>query len=266
MARFYQIARLTAGRTIFPDADSLLIDLDGVEADELIENDMAFRAAVAPDVWFWLSGGGTLLLNDRYLPIVRRSLQARVNPGKFSLFTGRADNDAERVDPAGVMRELFEELVLYEQGALLMPRLAGSQPLIDSAYAAMRDAGIIADSPVRDFPLRPVALPTRPVAIRRHGSLRKHQITWTAGVNNDINVLFLFAAECDVERLTARDGEFQIENQAARPAGRSVYLLDVQDGQARLLSEVGPVFTLRREDASPSLQFLLDHYLAKPAS
>jgi hypothetical protein len=252
MARFYQIARLTEGTTIFPDAEVLRVDLDGPA--ELIENDVAFRAAAAPDNWFWLSGGGTLLLNDRYLPAVQRAADARVNPGKFSLFTGRADNETERANPELLARELFEELLLYEAGTLLLPELAGLQSVIDTAYAGMRDAGVIAPGASRALPLTPVKLADRPVRIRQGGVEREHRLTWAASTNNDINVLFLFAARCDLASLSARDGEFHRDS---GQAGRAIYLYDLADGSARPLSEPGDTRALAETDMTPPLRFLL---------
>ena len=258
MSRFYQIARLTVGVTIFPSEEGLRVDLDGLTPADLIENDVAFRTAAAPDVWFWLSGGGTLLLNGRYLLVVQRSLDARVNPGKFSLFTGRADNDAERADPALMARELFEELLLYEGSTLLTPRVDAWQPVIDAAHAAMRAAGIIEPGSARDIILTPVALPTRPVVIRHRGAEREHALAWTAGANNDINALFLFAADCDIARLAARDGEFHVAGGNAHKAGRQIFLLDLLEGFARTLSEGQPVCLPQRDAMTPPLQFLLD--------
>lgn len=258
MARFYQIARLTSGQTIFPHEAGLRIDLDAVKPDDLIENDVAFRTAVAPDTWFWLSGGGTLLLNNRYLAVVRRSPEARVNPGKFSLFTGRADNDAERADPSLIVRELFEELLLYEDGTLLMPRFPAIQPLVDEAYDVMRKVGVIPDGPVRDMPLTPVALPARPVAIRHGGVWRDHRLAWTVNANNDINLLSLFAAECDIGRLVVRDGEFHVANGVTHRAGRDIYLLDLEEQAAKPLYP-GRLAGIPPTDAmTPALRFLLD--------
>ena len=257
MPRFYQIVRLTAGRTIFPDAQALRVDLDGVTPQDLIENDVAFRAAAAPDAWFWLSGGGTLFLNGRYLPVVQRSPGARVNPGKFSLFTGRADNAAERVEPAFLVRELFEELLLYESGTLLAPKLAAAQAVIDTTYSVMRQAGIVAPGPSRELALTPVALPTRPVVIRHQGWERTHHLAWIATANNDINALSVFAAECDIARLTARDGEFHVDGGTVTPAGRAIFLYDLQTRTARPLSGPGEVRALAPEDTTVSLAFLL---------
>ena len=258
MTRFYQIARLTEGKTIFSEAEKLRIDLDGVMPADLVENDIAFQAAVAPQTWFWLSGGGTLLLNDHYLPIVRRSADARINPGKFSLFTGRADNAAERARPALMVRELFEELLLFEDETLLVPQLEGFQDMVDAAHGAIREAGVLDDGPWRALPLTPVPLTTRPVSIRHQGAERQYQLSWTASPSNDINVLFLFAAECDLARLSARDGEMGAAGKTALRACRDIYLYDPRSRMARPLTPAGEQRIIAREDMTGSLSFLED--------
>jgi 8-oxo-dGTP pyrophosphatase MutT (NUDIX family) len=258
MERFYQIARLIEGCTIFPEAGRLRIDLDGVMPQDLIENDVSFQEAIAPQSWFWLSGGGSLLLNGHYLLVVRRSPGARVNPGKFSLFAGRADNAQERAEPPLLVRELFEELLLFEDDTLLVPQLADLQPVIDTAYDAMHQAGILADGPGRPLPLTQVPLPTRPVRIRRQGIEREHQLSWTAGPTNDINALFLFAADCDLARLSARDGEFHAAHGTVTRAGRDIYLLDLNGGTASPLWSAGVLCKPERNDMTPVLQHVVD--------
>jgi hypothetical protein len=258
MARFYQIARLAEGKTIFPETERLRIDLDGVTREDLIENDVAFQAAIAPRSWFWLSGGGTMLLNGHYLLIVRRSADAPVNPEKFSLFTGRADNAVERAKPVLVVRELFEELLLFEGDTLLVPQCEDFQDIIDTAHAKAREAGILKNGPRRAWPLTPVPLKTRPVEIHHQGIDREYQLSWTAGFANDINVLFLLAAECDLERLAARDGEFNCRLDKGANAKRDIYLYDLRSRAARALTRAGDQRSISREDMTEPLRFLED--------
>ena len=258
MTRFYQIARLTEGKTILLDAEKLRVNLDSVAPADLIENDVAFQAAIAPQTWFWLSGGGTLLLNGHYLPIVRRASDARVNPGKFSLFTGRADNTRERAQPDLMVRELFEELLLFEGGTLLVPQLEDCQGIIDTAYKTVHDAGVTNDVPQRPLPLTRVLLKTRPVAIRYQGVEREYQLSWTAGATNDVNVLYLLAAQCDLPHLTAQDGEFRGGQNKATGPGREIYLYNFHSRMAHALTRPGDQRAIAREDMTEALRFLED--------
>jgi hypothetical protein len=259
MPRFYQIVRLIEGRSIFPHPDKFLVDLDAARESDLIENDIAFGAAIAPGTWFWLSGGGTLLLNGRFLVLVQRSAQARVNPGKYSLFTGRADDEVERAEPLMLIRELFEELLLFEKGVLLAPQLDDWQPLVDRAHAGMREAGILGrDVAQRPLVLTPIRLPDSVMRIRHNGAARDHRFTWTASFTNDINALFLFGAQCDIDRLTARDGEFYRDDggQVVR-SERELYLYDLTTEMAHPLTSEGDARLVGRVEMTEPLQYLI---------
>jgi hypothetical protein len=262
MPRFYQIAQLTRGRGIDVSAGALTIDLDA--RDALIENDEDFRAAVAPDTWFWVSGGGTLLLNGRYLVVVQRSPDARVNPGKFSLFTGRADNAQERADPSLLVREMFEELLLFEGDTLLKPRLEGHEAMIATAYSALRETGALAGEPCRVLDLTPLPLATRQVRIRHGGTETEHALSWAVGPVNDVNALFLFGAECDVSGLRGKDGEFHKQGDLIVHADRALYLLDVASGSAAGLSPGMPTCVPPREDMTYLLQSVLEEVARGP--
>ena len=259
MPRFYQIVRLIEGRSIFPPPGNLLVDRSETRKNDLVENDIAFGAAIAPGAWFWLSGGGTVLLNNRYLVTVRRSAQARVNPGKFSLFTGRADDGVERAAPQALVRELFEELLLFEDGVLLTPQFEPYQPLVDQAYATMRSAGLLShDGAGRPLPLTAVKLPDQTVRIRHEGVEREQRLTWVASPNNDINVLFLFGATCDLGKLTARDGEFYRDDDGlVVRSERELFLYDLTDGTARPLTGKGGARPVGRDEMTEPLQWLI---------
>jgi hypothetical protein len=258
MARFYQIARLAEGKTIFPETERLRIDLDRVTREDLIENDVAFQAAIAPRSWFWLSGGGTILLNGHYLPIVRRSAGARVNPGKFSLFTGRADDAQERANPTLLVRELFEELLLFEGETLLVPQCEEFQHVIEKVRGATGATGVLKDGPQRPLPLTAVPLKTRPVEILHQGVEREYQLSWTVGPSKDINVLYLFTAECDLKRLSARDGEFDVSSGRSVGAGRDIYLYDLRSRAARALTCEVDQQSISRAEMTDPLRFLED--------
>lgn len=268
MPRFYQIVRLIEGRSIFPHPGSFLVDLDAAHESDLIENDIAFGAAIAPGTWFWLSGGGTLLLNGRFLVVVRRSAQARVNPGKYSLFTGRADDEVERAQPRMLVRELFEELLLFESGVLLVPQLDDWQPLVDRAHAGMREAGILdREAAQRPLALTSIGLPDSLMRIRYKGATRDHRFTWTANSSNDINALFLFGAQCDIDRLTARDGEFYRDDDGqVVHSERDMFLYDLVAGTARPLTGKGGARLVGRAEMTEPLQYLIGLCQPQPES
>jgi hypothetical protein len=257
MRGFYELAKLRRGWSLRLDDDRLSIDLDRVRDGDLIRDDRALSAARGKDTCFWVSGGGGILLNRRYLPIVQRSLGSRVNPGRFSLFTGRADNAEERANPERMSRELFEELVLFQGKSVLLPRWQPQQDIIIGAYGRLSAAGIVQrGSPLRPLDLEPVPLPTRDVAVKSAGARRSHALAWHMDEKGDINVIFVFSAECDIETLTAVDGELS-GNARSTGGGRQILLYDLQGGPARVLSRGGGTVTIAPDNMTEILRHVL---------
>lgn len=230
--RYYKIARLTRDRSIFPAPDRLTVDLAHADGVNMVCDDEAFLNGQGPDSFFWASGGGTLLLNGRYLLLVQRSERARVNPGKYSLFTGRADTMKELLNPRLLVRELFEEIVLSSGDTLLWPQHAEFQEVIDAAYADLAKAGII-DPAARRAPLelREEELPTRAVRILTPDGPVDHRLCYHVNGRNDINVLFLLGATVDLASLTAADGEYHVSNGKVVRANRRIAFYDLQTGR-----------------------------------
>ena len=54
---------------------------------------------INPDIYFWVSGGGSFFINKKYIFLVKRSSDSKINPDKFSIFTGRANNIGELKNP-----------------------------------------------------------------------------------------------------------------------------------------------------------------------
>jgi|GEM_PF-2309709 len=244
--RYYEIVRLRLGTGIKLAPGRLEVDLDTTGDDDLIHDDTAFRRAMGEDSYFWISGGGSLILGGRWVPLVQRPLDALTNPGKLSLFTGRADTPAERADPRLMIRELFEELVLMRNGKSLKPLLADAQPLIDQAWAGLIGAKIVDPATVEDLPLRPLELPAQELSIRADGTTRHLSLACHINGRQDINVLFAYAADLTPDGLTARDGEFHPTGTTPLLQGRTIVLYDAAAGTIRPLSEAGPEYPADR--------------------
>lgn len=200
---YYSIARLRRGSGVVINGFDIDVDLDAIGHDDRIDNDVSLIAARDVDSYFYVSGGGSLLLGGRHLLVVRREADARVNPGRLSLFTGRADNSSEWESPWMVVRELFEELVLFADGEMLYPRCRRFQAIIDTVYSkAERGTGSFA------LNLIETDLSTGTLKVRRAGrTVCEMQSFCHINSQNDINLLFLFEADLDLGRITAIDGE-----------------------------------------------------------
>ncbi|MFK7825074.1 MAG: hypothetical protein AB8G05_13040 [Oligoflexales bacterium] len=69
----------------------------------------------------WASGGGTYLINDEWIPLVKRDGSSPTNPNKLTIATGRADSIEELYCPDKIARELFEEIIILEGGNIIAP-------------------------------------------------------------------------------------------------------------------------------------------------
>lgn len=80
------------------------------------------------DALIWNAGGGTYLINEQFLLLVKRSLTAQSNPGKLTIQTGLSDNEEEWIRPYLLKRELYEEVIIIdrENRKFLFPQIDNS--------------------------------------------------------------------------------------------------------------------------------------------
>lgn len=197
--RYYELARLQQGVNLRRGEKRVQVDLTQLLPTDHILNDEQLKAARAPGAYFYLSGGGSVIFNRRFVPVVRRPAHAAVNPGLYSLFTGRADSEAEWANPDLLVRELHEELKLYRDGKPL--ELSFERVLISNI--------------------------TLEIKYKNGVSSCDGFLHW--GPGGEMNWLFWFAAEVDMTWLSARDGE-------ADGGGRQIYLLDLEKGSLQEFS------------------------------
>lgn len=198
MAKYYHVAALKEGAGIAVSGSDVRIDLDAVAT--VVENDEQLLAAVSPNTYFYLSGGGTLLLNGRYLLVVQREQSARINPGQISIFTGRADNETEWMQPKRILRELFEELQLWDGDTPYRLRNVEFQPIIDQVQPADRTATVLG--------ITPLPLHSHQLRVLKDGK-ECCKLNGLLHINSrrDINLMMVFTAEADMSRLVAQDKE-----------------------------------------------------------
>jgi len=233
---YYRILPLIRDASLFLEGDKMTVDLDAADDRASVSNDESFLSVYDPRIYFWLSGGGTYLVNNKYLIVVRRGLGSGVNPGKYSLFTGRVDNEAELVNPSLMVRELFEELVLFSEGRLCYPICEPWQDLIDNIYAGLRSKFGIQYQDTLPLHLSPCRDHDQRIAVKRNGKSREFKLNFHINGRQDINVLFLLSANIDISKLSAIDGEY-IDNGGLENSGsRDIFLFDPLRSEARLLS------------------------------
>lgn len=117
--------RFTTGR----EGSRLVVALPEEGAVGPVDRD---APAGSEDTFLWVAGGGAYVINNRFLPLVRRSADAPTNPNKLTISTGLSSSYEEMKNPLLLMRELFEEVVLMDGlGRLLLPCFRRG----DAAYA-----------------------------------------------------------------------------------------------------------------------------------
>lgn len=208
------------------------------------------------------------MLNDRYLPIVQRFRHAKVNPGKFSLFTGRADNTKELLHPPLLVRELFEELVLFAGNRLYRPCCGESGGIIDQVYTKLEaDLGLdlSAALPLR---LEHVLCSPKMVAVTNQGARWEGLLDCHVNSNGEINILFILAGDADIDKLQAMDGEYHLVDGKAIRQNRSIYLYDLHTAMGRDITTgsraVEPV-PIPDDSLTEHLQYLVESVKSKLA-
>jgi len=261
MLNFYHVIGLTPGKEIQERDNILDVDITYAMQRRAMHNDTEILAAQQAGKSIWASGGGTYLLNDQYLLIVQRPLEAKVNPGKFSLFTGRADGGDELVQPGLLIRELFEELILYAGPRLYKPVCEEFQKTIDQIYVKLSKALNLDLEDVEPLPLKSLKIAPRHVRVTNGGRCFKSSLDYHMNQHKEINFLFVLAAKIDIENLVGRDGEYHLENAKKIEHKRSIYLYDLHTSAGRNISMTGhrqEQVTINRDLMTEHLRYLVD--------
>ncbi|CAL7964069.1 conserved hypothetical protein [Gammaproteobacteria bacterium] len=262
--KHYELVSLVPNSSIILEERGLLVNLDAIKSIDFVYNDSMFNDKVKDGNYFWVSGGGSFLINGRYILLVKRGNNAKTNPGKFSLFNGRADNVSELINPNLVIRELFEELLLFYDKTLLYPIVPKYQHIIDKIYKNATIVGILRENDITmsiKVKLYETLLQTHKHKVVVVYKNKRHDYNLIYHINNtnDINVLFLLSLELqDVTKLTAIDGEcYFIGNDLIR-SHREIYVYDLFTANC---SSIGyqnrEYYCLKPEDMTEHLRYLL---------
>jgi len=245
---YYQIIQLLLGKSIEIYKNQLVINLDQTNLKDsnqnTINSDRAFlNSSLDPDKpsYFWASGGGTYLINHQYLVIVKRSSWAKVNPNKYSLFTGRSDSILELTQPDLLVRELFEELILTTNTHTYYPKIyppsyprvsncdLSYQQIIDHTYQDLESKFNLDPHQYQDLNLDLISTFDQDLIIRYQGRDRQFKLNFHINHRHDINILFLFSIQLDIASLRAQDGEYQRSATGELiKHNREIYLYDLK--------------------------------------
>ncbi|MEC8100517.1 MAG: hypothetical protein VX089_04810, partial [Pseudomonadota bacterium] len=113
---YYDIIQLNS-KALRINHRNILIKLESLNTYKRIRNDIDFIKNYKNNHYYYISGGGSLLFQNRYLLVTKRDNNTKINPNKFSLFTGRAASFKELLNPKLLIREISEELQLCEKNS-----------------------------------------------------------------------------------------------------------------------------------------------------
>jgi hypothetical protein len=233
--KFYQVAGLKPGIEIIEEAHTIRVDLTFALHRPFSYNDDEILATRQRGEYVWASGGGTCLLNDRYLLVVQRDLHANVNPGKFSLFTGRADSTQELLRPSLLVRELFEELVLFSGKSIYRPYSSEVETnlIIDRIYSSLEENLGLDISTAEPLRIDHVLCSPKKIIVRNDSAQWVGILDCHVNSNGEINFLYIFSGYLDIDKLQAMDGEFYNVGDETIRNNRSIYLYDLQTENVR---------------------------------
>ena len=223
-ARHYNIVKIGEKNCQIDDTKFEIQDDQIFESLESITSDVEFRKNMDKEGFYWVSGGGTFLLNDRYIFVVKRRKDSQINPFKVSLFTGRADSIEELKNPMLLARELFEELLLFSGDSLIYPQNKKFQQIIDQVYDHHFEIREDIGSKKIKIDFTDIQVSTKKVVVGKN----EENMEFFINSKLDVNVLFLFSLNVDINSLSYRDGESYIKNNNVFFANRDVFLIDIK--------------------------------------
>ena len=224
--KYYSILALEKNKNIYIKSKELFVDFDSPGRIEFIQNDIEFLAKKKENIYFWISGGGSYIVNNQYLMVVERGASSGVNPGQLSLFTGRSDSKEELENPFLLTRELFEEVILTVDGDTVKPENREQQEIIDSVFKLFYKNKIVNEANLSRIAIEPFNLKTSKIKIKKNGNIKEFKCLYFINRNNDINVFFLFGININLNTFSAYDGEFHFSDDTRIFQNRILYLYD----------------------------------------
>ncbi len=173
------------------------------------------------------------------------------------------------LQPRLLVRELFEELILFTGHCLLRPYCEGFLGVIDDVYIKLKtDLGldIAASEPLHLVHLlcAPRMVSVTDNAARWEGILDCH-----VNSNGEVNMLFVLAGDADIDRLQAMDGEYSLVDGKAVRQNRNIYLYDLHTGTGKDITidrKRGELVPIPENAMTEHLRYLINVVRQKLAS
>lgn len=225
---YYNITKLEKNEYHF-DGSDLCINVGDFNSKNSVKNDQQYEGTCSDDNLFWVSGGGSLLINDRYLPIVQRHSTSKFNPNLFSLFTGRADSVEEWINPNLLVRELFEELLIKEDSHYICPDSKDFNDVVSSVYDKFYKFNILSSNDVLYREISTYGISQKRIIINHNNNKIIIPVHYHINKFNDVNVIYIFKINLNLKCINFIDGEFYIYNNNLKNLSRKIFILDMHE-------------------------------------
>lgn len=187
------------------DNDLFEIDITRAHTIDAVTSDRELQSCNRVDHLRYASGGGSYIFEDDWMLIVQRDAQTRVNPGKYSLFTGRANSLSEYLQPRLMFRELFEELHVYDQnGSRIIPVSRGT---FASAISTLESQNLVRSKFVRLVPSQDANLPTKRIRVTWHSMTSEDSLPLMKSQQNDVFILCVVRVPLQIWKCRFQDHE-----------------------------------------------------------
>jgi hypothetical protein len=216
--QFYKILCLQRNNQILIKKRKILINLNTIKDNKIIVNDEEFNSNLSKNNYFFISGGGSFLFQNRYLLLTQRSTKTIINKNKLSLFTGRSDNINEWRKPSLIIRELFEEINILKDN---IPVYFINEKFQDCIDNNKKDKIFLKQSKIK---IENINISNYNLHINEDNiNIFNERGFMHISKKNDINLLYFF--NIGLDPLTLKYESIEDDNAPKRP----IYFLDLKD-------------------------------------
>ena len=169
----------------------------------------ALTLSLNHDEWIVSGLGSGILVNNKYLALIKRDAGAPSNPSLWTITSGLLEDVRELTNRFAMYREAFEELWVRANGRLLKPKFQES-PLNQMVF----DTFVILQKNFPEVAISEGSFLARPVILDSFDHLDISGVTYRAIVQRflpkkTINILGLIHYEIDSD-VSYEDGEYEV--------------------------------------------------------
>lgn len=180
---------------------------------------------------YCFSGGGLIIINNKYIPVIKRSKLAPTNRNKLSTLSGKSDSLKEIYNPLLLKREIFEELSFVKDNKIINFINNKENNFLNNSvnikkYNYLKKFIPELSKRYSNFKLSKDYKNNCDEIIINYNSQRSKKIKCLFHIskNKEVNVLFIYNLKIDIKNLYIYDTEFMDKPNKVKP--RDVYILD----------------------------------------